>query len=580
MDKLTARNLINSSMGRESCDLVIRNAQVVDVCGSTVYKADVWVRDGYIVGFDGDRKAKKEIDAKGQYLVPGFIDSHCHIESSHLSPSEFSNAILPCGTTTVVADPHEICNVGGLKAFEYMLKSAKDAVLDIYYMFPSCVPCTFFEHSGCVLNAPEIEKLIDNEKILGLGEMMNYVGVVGADETILDKLETCYSRKKIIDGHVPSIQGQGLDAYISAGIKTDHECETPEELQEKIRKGMYVLLRQGTVCRNVLQLLPGVTDTNYRRCLFCTDDRQPQSITREGHINYGVNLAISHGLDPLKAIACASLNASECYHLDDRGAIVPGRRADFFLTETLQEIKPTQVFVKGEEVAANGKILKKSPHIEPFGVQASVRVKDLSKKTFSLPLKSDRVRVIDILPGGVVTGKGEATVKRDENGEWVHDPSEDILKVTVIERHNGTGYHASALIRGYGIKHGAIADTIAHDSHNIICVGDNDDDMLLAVQNLVKMGGGITVFKDGVELASHPLEIGGLMTDLPVDEVVKCLDVLHDAAANKMEGMNPEIDPFMTLCFMALPVIPAYKITDCGLFDVTQFKFVDVSIEE
>ncbi len=578
MNKLTAKDLINASMGRENCDLVIRNAKVVDVCGSTVYKADVYVKDGYIVGFDQGRKADKEIDAGGRYLVPGFIDSHCHIESSHLSPSEFSNAILPCGTTTVIADPHEIANVAGLNAMEYMLSSAKDAVLDIYYMFPSCVPCTFFEHSGAILNAKEIEQLIDNDRILGLGEMMNYVGVVGADETILDKLETCYSRKKIIDGHIPSIQGQGLDAYLSAGIQTDHECETPEELQEKVRKGMYVLLRQGTVCRNVIQLLPGVTDTNYRRCLFCTDDRQPQSITREGHINYGVNLAISHGLDPLKAIACATINASECYRLYDRGMIAPGKRADFFLTDTIEEIKPVKVFVKGEEVAENGKIIKRSPHVEPFGVKGSVKVKDLSLKTFSLPLKSDKVRVIDILPGGVVTGKGEAVVKRDENGEWVHDPNEDILKVTVIERHNGTGYHASALIRGYGIKHGAIADTIAHDSHNIIVVGDNDSDMLKAVEQLIKMGGGITVFKDGKELASHPLEIGGLMTDLPVDEVVKCLDELHDAVEHNMEGMNPEIDPFMTLCFMALPVIPSYKVTDCGLFDVTEFKFVDVSL--
>lgn len=578
MNKMTAKDLINASMGRENCDLVIRNAKVVDVCGSTVYKADVYVKDGYIVGFDQNRKADKEIDAGGRYLVPGFIDSHCHIESSHLSPSEFSNAILPCGTTTVIADPHEIANVAGLNAMEYMLSSAKDAVLDIYYMFPSCVPCTFFEHSGAILNAKEIEQLIDNDRILGLGEMMNYVGVVGADETILDKLETCYSRKKIIDGHIPSIQGQGLDAYLSAGIQTDHECETPEELQEKVRKGMYVLLRQGTVCRNVIQLLPGVTDSNYRRCLFCTDDRQPQSITREGHINYGVNLAISHGLDPLKAIACATINASECYRLYDRGMIAPGKRADFFLTDTIAEIKPVKVFVKGEEVAENGKIIKKSPHVEPFGVKGSVKVKDLSLKTFSLPLQSDKVRVIDILPGGVVTGKGEAVVKRDADGEWVHDPNEDILKVTVIERHNGTGYHASALIRGYGIKHGAIADTIAHDSHNIIVVGDNDEDMLKAVEQLIKMGGGITVFKDGKELASHPLEIGGLMTDLPVDEVVKCLDELHDTVEHNMEGMNPEIDPFMTLCFMALPVIPSYKVTDCGLFDVTEFKFVDVSL--
>lgn len=580
MDKITAINLINSSTGRTPCDLVIRNVFVVDVLGNTTKKEDVYITDGFIVGFDEKRKAKKEIDGENKYLVPGFIDSHCHIESSHLSPSEFSNAVLPCGTTTVIADPHEICNVKGLDALSYMLKSAKDAYLDIYYMFPSCVPCTSFEHSGAILNRNEIEKMIDSDRILGLGEMMNYVGVVNCDETVMDKLDSCYSRRKIIDGHIPSISGQNLDAYLCAGIKTDHECETPEELREKITKGMYVLLRQGTVCRNVLQLLPGVDDYNYKRCLFCTDDRQPQSIRDEGHINYAVNLAIENGMDPIRAIACATINAAECYHLDDRGAITPGRRADFFLTDSLEKIKPTSVFVKGEEVARNNLILLSSPHVEPFGVESSVIIKDLSLETFSLPLKTNKARVIDIQPGGVVTKKGTAIVKRDENGEWLHDEDEDILKVTVIERHNATGCHASGLIRGYGLKHGAIATTIAHDSHNIIVVGDNDSDMLSAVKKLSEIGGGITAFIDSEEVGTHKLEIGGLMTDLPVLSVAKELDELHKNVEEKMGGVNKEIDPFMTLCFMALPVIPAYKITDCGLFDVTEFKFVDVSINE
>ena len=578
MDKATARHIIDASMGRTKADLVIRNAMVVDVFNCRSFLSDVYIKDGRFIGFDGDRTAEREIDAEGKYMVPGFIDSHCHIESSHLSPSEFSNAILPSGTTSVVADPHEICNVSGLDAMHYMLKSAENAVLNINFMFPSCVPATFFEHSGAVLTAKEVETVIDNPKILGLGEMMNYPGVVAADDSILDKLDTCWKRGKIIDGHIPSISGQGLDAYLSTLISTDHECETPEELVEKTGKGMYVLLRQGTVCKNVEALVPGINENNWRRCLFCTDDRQPQSILREGHLSYGVNLAIKAGLDPYRAIACATINASDCYGLKESGAIAPGRFADFFLTERIDEIKPISVFVSGEKVAENGKILKRSPHVVPEKVEGAVRVKDLSLSLFSLPLTSDRARVIRILPGGVVTAKDEAVVKRDERGEWVHEKDKDILKITVIERHNNTGYHASALISGYGLKHGAIASTIAHDSHNIIVIGDNDEDMLLAVESLKEKGGGITLVMDNKELSYHRLEIAGLMTDESVESVVECLDELHRVVEEEMGGVNREIDPFMTLCFMALPVIPAYKITDCGLFDVTEFKFVDVSL--
>ena len=577
MDKKTVTDIIDSSMGRKPCDLVIRNAKVVDVFNCNVFSSDVYITDGYIAGFTGERSAKHEIDANGKYLVPGLIDGHCHIESSHLSPSEFSDAVVPCGTTSVIADPHEICNVGGTDAMRYMLNSAKDAPLSIFYMYPSCVPATPFEHSGAILNAKEIEELIDDERILGLGEMMNYPGVINADEMVIDKLVCAYKRNKNIDGHVPSITGPGLDAYVAAGITTDHECETPEEMQEKIRKGMYVHLRQGTACKNVLQLLPGVTDTNYRRCLFCTDDRQPQSITREGHINYGVNLAIKGGLDPIKAIVCASLNAAECYGLKDRGAIAPGKRADFFLTDSIEELIATKVFIAGELVAENGKILKKAPHIKPVGVEGRMDVKNFSEKTLELKLKSDKVRVIEIIPGGVVTGKAEAIVKRDENGAWVHSPDEDILKLAVIERHHGTGNAATALIKGYGMKHGAVATSIAHDSHNIIVIGDNDHDMALAVEKLIALGGGITMFKDGKELGSHKLEIGGLMTDDSLDEVVACLDRMHETAEKEL-GVNPQIDPFMTLCFMALPVIPTYKLTDCGLFDVTKFEFVDIHL--
>ena len=578
MDKNIARTLIDAAQGRVICDLVIRNANVVDVCNKEVFSADVYIKDGYFAGFNGERKARKEIDANGRYMIPGFIDAHCHIESSHLSPSEFSDAVVPCGTTTVIADPHEICNVTGLDGMAYMLKASENIPLSVFLMFPSCVPATAFEHSGAVLNAPEIEKYIDEGRVLGLGEMMNYPGVASADSTVLDKLQCAWSRGKNIDGHAPSITGPALDSYAAAGITTDHECETPDELHDKIRKGMYVMLREGTACRNVLQLLPGVNEKNINRILFCTDDRQPQSIVRDGHVNYGVSLAIQHGLDPFLAISAATLNAAVCYHLTDRGMIAPGRRADFFLSSSIDKgIKAEEVFILGKLQAENGRIIEKAIHTMPENVSGKMDVKDFSKAKLSFRPSSDHVRVIDIIPGGVVTGKGDAWIKRDGNGELIHEDDKDILKLAVIERHHGTGNAATALIRGYGMKHGAVATSIAHDSHNIIVIGDNDDDMAKAVEKLIAIGGGITIFKDGKELGTHVLEIAGLMTDLPLEEVTECLDEMHKTAEKEL-NVASGIDPFMTLCFMALPVIPALKLTDCGLFDVETFSFTDSAI--
>lgn len=577
MDKKELKTLINASEGRDICDLAIVNARVIDVFNVRVILTDVYIKDGYIVGLGNKREAKKTIDAHSRFLIPGFIDAHCHIESSHLSPSEFSSAVIPEGTTTVIADPHEICNVRGLDAMSYMLDSAKDAALSIFFMFPSCVPATPFEHSGAILNAEEIATMIDNDKILGLGEMMNYPGVISADDMVFDKIQLAKDRKKIIDGHVPSIRGKDLEAYIASGISTDHETETSDELVEKIEKGMYVLLRQGTVCKDVLNLVKGVNQYNYRRCLFCTDDRQPKSIKREGHVNYGVNLAIGAGLNPLLAISMASLNASECYNLKDRGAIAPGRRADFFLSDSIENIRADEVFIKGELVAKGGKAIKLSPKVDGSKVKNTINIKNLSLSSFFLPLKSDTARTILVLPGGVVTGEGEAKVKRDSNNEWVYNKEQDVLKLTVIERHHALGTSFSALIEGFGLKKGAIASTIGHDSHNLIAVGTNDSDMLLAAKELERVGGGIALALDGKILKTHVLELGGLMTDKNVDEVAKELEDLDTIVKEKMGGVSEGIDPFMTLCFMALPVIPALKLTDTGLFDVRTFSFVEVS---
>lgn len=575
MNSQLASTLIRVAKGLEKPDLLIKNINIVDVYNKTTFLASVLIKDGYIAGFGQDLngiKATKEIDGTGKFLIPGFIDAHCHIESSHLSPSAFSDAIIPCGTTTVIADPHEICNVCGLDALDYMLASSEDIPLSVYYMFPSCVPATDFEHSGAILTSKEIKVRIANDRILGLGEMMNYPGLIFQDQKVLDKLEVAYEYHKNIDGHSPSITASDLDAYTAARITTDHECSTPEELIDRTRRGMYVMLRQGTACKNVLDLLPGVSEGNSSRILFCTDDRQPQSIMNEGHINYAVNLAIKNGLNPLTAIAIASLNAATCYNLLDRGAIAPGLRADCFISSSLSTIIPEEVFIKGVEVAAFGSLMQKAIHTAPKGVSGMMNVKNFSKERLILNLKADKVKVIDIIPGGVVTKKGTATIKRDKDGNWIHDESQDILKLSVIERHKGTGNVAVALIRGYGLKHGSIATSIAHDSHNIIVVGDNDEDMAVAVEKLIAIGGGITIVKDGKVLDTHPLEIAGLMTDLSAEEVCICLNNMHTIAYEQL-GVNKDVDPFMTLCFMALPVIPELKLTDCGLFDVTKFQF-------
>lgn len=571
-DKL-ARKIVDVGMARAKADLCLKNANVVDVYNKTTFLSDVYIVDGYFAAFNGKIEAKETIDIKGKYLIPGFIDAHCHIESSHLSPSAFSDAVVPCGTTSVIADPHEICNVAGLDALSYMLKASENIPLSVFYMFPSCVPATPFENAGAILTSKDIEKVIDNPRILGLGEMMNYPGIVYGDDEVFKKLEVAYSRGKNIDGHSPAIKDNILDAYTSCRITTDHECDTAEELVDRVRRGMYVMLRQGTACKNVKNLVKGVNEQNSSRIVFCTDDRQPQTIKEDGHINHGVNIAISEGLNPLTAISMATLNASVCYGLKDRGAIAPGFRADCFISSSLDHIKAEDVYILGKKVASNGKIKEKAFHTIPEKVSGMMNVKDFTKDKLKLKLEKDEVNIIDIIPGGVVTGRSVEKVKRDKDGYFIHDESKDILKLAVVERHHGTGNVGLALIRGYGMKNGAVATSIAHDSHNIIVIGSNDDDMITAVNELIKLGGGITMVKNNKVLMSHRLEIAGLMTDDSQDEVCDTLDKMHEVCDRELK-VNKDIDPFMTLCFMALPVIPELKLTDTGLFDVTAFKHI------
>ena len=574
MKKETLKNLIDVASGRIPADLVIKNCKVVDVYNGTILEGNVAICGALIAGM-GSYEGKTEFDAHGAYLAPGFIDSHIHIESSYVTPEEIGRLLIPHGATTIIADPHEIVNVCGLAGLNYMLDAASETALDIQFMLPSCVPATPFEHSGAVIDAKKMEIPIADERILGLGEFMDFPGVVGACEADIDKLMVAKNAHKPIDGHSPGLKGKELNAYASALIHTDHECSTCEEMLDRISRGMYVLLREGSACHELRTLLKAVTQHNSRRCLLCSDDRQPKTVFERGHLDDHLRICTEEGLDPIIAIQMASLNAAECFGLTDRGAVAPGLRADLVLLDSLSDFNVKAVFLKGKLVAENGKYLLSVKRHSIDSVRGSFHVKDFSKDKLRLRLKSESVHVIDIVPNGVVTKKGVAKVKRDREGEFVYDPLLSIVKIAVVERHQNTGNVALALLRGYGLSSGAVALSIAHDSHNIIVVGVNDNDMYFAVESLLAQNGGIILVKDGVVLDAMPMPVGGVMSDQSGEWVDQKLKSIHETAHLYL-GISKEVDPVMTLCFMSLAVIPEIKLTDMGLFDVTTYKFISI----
>ncbi|MBQ6322790.1 MAG: adenine deaminase [Lachnospiraceae bacterium] len=579
MNREQLKHLINVATGHEQADLCIKNCRIVDVFNKEVFEGDVYIADGIIItfGLDNTPEAKETMDAGGRYLVPGFIDSHLHIESSHVSPAEYARLVVPCGTTTAIADPHEIVNVCGLDGFDYMLEASEGLPLSVFLQIPSCVPCTPFENAGAVLKAADMEKRIDHPRVLGLGEMMDFVGVCSAKDEVLDKIMVAKSRGKIIDGHYLGFP-QSLDAYCTAGIATDHECATGKDLRRRIKRGMYVLLRQGTACRDLLNLIEGIDANNADRCLMCTDDCAAETILEIGHIDNNVRLAIGAGVDPIQSICMATINAATCYGLQDRGAVVPGRRADLLLLSSLdKDFTVDEVFCAGVHVASGKNYLPRTVHTSIDKVSGRMNVKDFGIDRLALKPKSPKVKVMSVSPGSVVTDICEAVVDLDENGIW-HRNEEDIIKIAVVERHHGTGNVGLGLIKGFELQGGALATSIAHDSHNIIAAGDNDADMALAIEELIRLGGGMAVVKEGKVIESVQHEIAGLMTDLPGEEVAKKLASLIRAAREELH-IADGVDPFMTLCFMSLVVIPKLKITDLGLFDLAKYDFVPVEAE-
>ena len=578
LSKKDLRELIDVSSGRKKADLLIKNCKIVDVYNSKIYNGDIAVVNGRIAGV-GRYEAEEVVDAEGSYAIPGFIDAHIHIESSYVSPEELGRLIVPCGTTTIIADPHEIVNVCGIDGLDYMLSASEETALDIKMMLPSCVPATPYENAGAIIDAAAMKKPIKNDAIPGLGEFMDFAGVTNANDDVLDKLLVAYENNKIIDGHSPGLSGNLLNAYVSAGIMTDHECSTPEEMHDKIRRGMYIQLRQGSACQDLENLLEGLTPENSRRCLLCSDDRQTKTIFEKGHLNDHLKICVRKGVDPIIAIQMASLNAAECYRLCDRGAIAPGLRADIVLLDNLENFNVKRVFIEGKEIARDGEYLLPIKKHSIEKVRGRIVVKDFSKDKLKLSLKSNKVNIIDILPGGVLTAKGQAEIELSDDGDFVYNPNEDIVKVAVVERHQNTGNVAVALLRGYGIKKGAIAVSIAHDSHNIIVVGVNDDDMAFAVEKLIEQEGGIILVKDSQVVDNMPMEIGGIMSSQSGEWVSATLSRIHDLAHRELE-VNESLEPVMVLTFMSLTVIPEIKITDMGLFDVSNSKFIGIESDE
>ena len=546
--------------------LVIKNANVVNVFTDEIVRADVAVYEDVIIGV-GSYSGENEIDAGGAYLAPGFIDAHVHIESSMVIPSSFMKVIMPHGTTTVIADPHEIANVAGAAGIRAMYKLTDELPLRVLFMLPSCVPATPFEHSGAKLVAEDMEQFMHKSRILGLGEVMDANSVINCSQEMLDKLRLF--DKRPIDGHAPMLEGMGLNAYRVAGAFSDHECSTYEEVKQKLATGMNILLRIGSAANNMDGVLRRIAKEKLptRNMMFCTDDKHIEDIRREGHINANARMAVAAGIDPIDAIKMASYNAARAYGIRGVGAIAPGYKADMVLLEDLKDFKVKQVISRfGRPYTGEEQI--PSPILPPQ-VFNSVRLPEISKYDLALRCHVS-APVIKMIPHQLVTELVYRDVERDENGCFI--PSEGMVKLAVIERHHATGSMAVGILEGLGIKHGAVASTVAHDSHNLVVAGDNDEDMLMAIESLRECGGGYSVVSRGVVLARLPLPIAGLMTAAPVNDVLEIQQALLDALYSL--GAKQDSDPLIALSFMALPVIPAVKLTDEGLFDAVNFKFI------
>ncbi|MEQ7032699.1 adenine deaminase [Enterococcus durans] len=578
MDSLLEKHILIAGK-KQLADLVIKNAKIINVFTKEVMEADVAICDGMIVGV-GDYEGKQIYDAKNKYLVPGLIDGHVHIESSLLSPKEFAKVSLIHGVTSVVTDPHEIGNVAGSTGLDFMIDDARSVPMNIFVMLPSCVPVTPFETNGATLDAASFIPFLERPEVLGLAEVMNYQAVATNEATIIDKLRLMKNKNKKIDGHAAGIHGDDLNVYLAAGIRTDHEATTAEEARERLALGMYLMIREGTVAKDLHALYPAITPENSRRCLFVTDDKLIDDLVSEGSIDHIIRQVVQLGMDPLQAIQMATLNAAECFGLDHLGAIAPGYQADFFLTDDLTTLPIVDVFTQGNLVVEQGEIIQDRFPTQPNPFTdnlPAMNVKPLSNTSFALPIHSEQAHVIEIIPNSLLTNDLIETVSV-KGGFFEPSIENDWLKIAVIERHHQTGNIGVGIVKGFQLKDGALATTVAHDSHNIVVVGTNDEDMLYAANQLIKKGGGMIAVKADKELACLPLPIGGLMSQDPFLEVNTQLVSLTKEAYKL--GASQAFDPFLTLSFLTLSVIPELKITDKGLFSFSKFNLIEPSIKK
>ena len=561
---LKKQRIIAAAAGREPADLVLKNATFVNVFSNELSTMDIAVAEGLIVGM-GSYQGRSEVDCTGKIILPGFLDAHIHLESSLVSPTEFVKAVLPHGTTTVVTDPHEIANVMGTDGIEYMLQATEDLPVDVRFMLPSCVPATPLDESGAILDYRAIDSFYDHPRVQGLAEMMNFVGAINGDEQTVEKIVAAQAHHKKIDGHAPDLQGNDLNAYIAAGVYSDHECHDVKDAIAKLERGQFIMIREGTAARNLEALMPLLTGKYADRCMFCTDDKHPNDLLEKGHIDYIVKKAISLGADPITAVKEACHNAARYFLLNNRGGISPGYLADFVIIDNFQNFNIEQVYKKGVLMVDHGEIQDfPSPEIEPYLVERAHKtfhVAALTAEDFAEKRPRGIIGMVD----------GEITTVDAGYSDRI-DVEYDVLKIAVVERHKNTHHIGIGYIQGYGLKSGAVATSISHDSHNIIVVGTNETDMAAAVNRVVELNGGIVVWDGGQSVAEVPLAIAGIMSDEPLVTVNEKLETAKDAA-HKL-GVNPGIDPFMTLSFMALPVIPSLRITTRGVFDVTTQSYV------
>lgn len=564
---------IKAALGEIPCDLLLRGGKIINVFTEEIFEESVAVHNGVIVGF-GDREAHNVADVSGCYIVPGFIDGHVHIESSMVTPAEYARAVLPRGTTAVMADPHEIGNVLGLAGIEFV--RASDTPLDIYINLPSCVPATNLETSAAVLGADDLLTMKGKPRVFGLGEMMNYPGVLFGDDGTINKIAAfsdCF-----IDGHAPHLSGRGLHAYIGAGIKADHECTAAEEALEKLRAGMWIMIREGSLTRDLAALAPMVSDSTWRRCLFVSDDRECEDLVDAGHMDFIINKAIKLGIAPERALIMASWNAASCFGLPHTGAIAPGFKADIAVIKPVngnlaQGFTVAEVYKDGKLVGKDGKPMWERSELSEKDVPQYLHMAAFTKDDIRLSGKpGESARAIELVPDSILTNNIAVTVKNAD--DIAPDPERDIAKIVVFECHKGTSNCGAGIVRGFGIKRGALASTVAHDSHNMVVVGTNDDDILTVAEHLRHNGGGLAVACDGKVLAHLPLELAGLMSLEPIEKVRAKISGLYKAASDLGCALTR---PFMAMAFMALPVVPSLKVTDRGLVDVDAFRLVDIN---